>query len=68
MKKLERKEMKKVNGGALPPPPKTLWSCLIEPTWYHNVCYSVQPQAPCGYSQPCTAIGTCTASGDYCVH
>jgi hypothetical protein len=67
MKKLERNEMKKCKGGF--GPPKTLWRCLVDGSWYANVCYSVQPQAPCGYSQPCTAIGTCPSSwGDYCVY
>jgi hypothetical protein len=68
MKKLERKEMKKCKGGF--GPPKTLWRCLTDPftPWYDNVCYSVQPQGPCGYTQPCTAIGSCNANRDLCIH
>jgi hypothetical protein len=59
--KLEKNQMKKLMGGLLPGGYK-LWRCLTDPSgpWYDNVCYAVQPQGPCGYSQPCSQIGTCT--------
>lgn len=59
-------EMKEIKGGFALQPPKTRWWCLIEPTWYHHVCYSVEPSTICGYSQPCTPDGTCTGM-DLCV-
>ncbi len=71
MKKLERKEMKKCNGGF--GPLKTLWRCDTgnDPNapWYDNICYAGQPQVPCGYTLPCAPLGACT--GFYyngCVH
>jgi hypothetical protein len=65
MKKLERKEMKKCNGGF--GKPKTLWRCFIDNSWYANVCYSAQPQITCGYTLPCAAIGSCNTNMDLCI-
>ena len=66
IRSLSAAEMKEIKGGVLPPPPKTKWSCLVD-GYYYDVCYSVQPQVPCGYSSPCTAIGDCTSPMDLCV-
>lgn len=66
-KKLEKNQMKKLMGG-IPPGGFKLWSCLTDPStnWYDNVCYGVQPAGPCGYTQPCTQIGTCTRA--FCIY
>jgi hypothetical protein len=57
MKKLERKEMKEVNGGI--GPRKTLWRC----SWlggYVDLCQPADPEVACGADVgPCFAIGTC---------
>lgn len=63
--RLSPSEMKEVKGGVLPPP-KTKWSCLVD-GYYYDVCYSVQPQVPCGYATACTDIGDCTSPMDLCV-
>lgn len=55
--------MKEIKGGVFPA--KTNWRCFVNGV-YHDTCYSVQPQQPCGYADPCTAIGSC-ASRDLCV-
>jgi hypothetical protein len=63
MKKIQRNEMKKLGGGAPPPPFRTLWRCEVEPGYFENICYPSQPQTVCGYAQPCANIGTCTKLG-----
>ncbi len=65
MKKLERNEMKKCKGGFWPQ--RTLWRCNVDGN-YENVCYSVQPQGPCGYSESCVKIGTCSQQNQFCIY
>jgi len=71
MKKLTKNETKKLMGG-VPPGGITrkLWSCLVEvgTPWFDGVCYSVQPQGPCHYPQPCVEIGTCKSVRDMCIY
>ncbi len=59
MKKLERKEIKKVNGGF--GPRNTLWRCQypISPSGYVDVCNPLNPEIACDHPFPCTAIGSC---------
>ncbi|MFT3827292.1 MAG: hypothetical protein QM731_25415 [Chitinophagaceae bacterium] len=65
-KSLSRTEQKGIAGAGIQ---RYLWSCLIPDFGYSNVCYSVQPQGPCSYSEPCTSLGVlCFESQDYCVY
>jgi len=62
---MTREEMKTVSGGI---PPKTLWKCWVDGSWFAQVCYSVQPQPICGYGDSCIAIGSCNALYDLCIY
>jgi hypothetical protein len=66
MKKLERNEMKKVNGGFWPQ--RILWQCTdgSNPPDIITLCNNTNPSLVCFNADSCVSIGICTSKFDQC--